>query len=267
MTPSRRFLFASDLDGTLLPNTSTVPPAGCLRRTIAMLESLLSADCPVCYISGRHLSLARKGQEAFFLPKPDYWVCNVGSEIYSRGGRLDRQWSEQLGPAFDHAAMWSLLRDLEGLAPQESVKQGRHKFSLYSVGHPTAEMVQQIISRMPESDRFRVVTSVDEKSDRGLLDILPADAGKAQALAYLMHRLGFTATDTFFSGDSGNDLDALTSGIFGTLVGNTPKNVCIQACQLMQERSASRIHFSEAPYGDGVIEGLQAGGYLALEDG
>lgn len=265
MIPKHPFLFASDLDGTLLPNTSAMPPAGCLRRTIAMLESLLKANCPVCYISGRHLSLARKGQEAFFLPKPDYWVCNVGSEIYSKGGRPDRQWSDLLGPAFDHAAMWSLLRDLEGLAPQESVKQGRHKFSLYSASHPTTDMVQRIADRMPEPDRFRVVTSVDEKSDRGLLDILPANAGKAPALAYLMHKLGFSADDTFFSGDSGNDLDALTSGIFGTFVGNTPKVVCLEACRLMQERSGSRIHFSEAPYGDGVIEGLQAGGYLALE--
>jgi len=54
------FLFAADLDGTLLPNTGKTPAPGCLERTQNLLNSLRARGVPICFVTGRHLSLAKK---------------------------------------------------------------------------------------------------------------------------------------------------------------------------------------------------------------
>lgn len=253
------FLFGADLDGTLLPNTRAAAPDGCLARTQALLQSLQQQRCPVCFVSGRHLSLARKAQAAFKLPQPDYWVCNVGSEVYSQGGQADMQWAALLGPAFDHSAMWVALTDIQGLRPQEREKQGTHKFSLYYQPGPVApELQADILARMRRFDTgLQVVHSVDEFTGRGLVDVLPDASGKSQAMDYLAARHGFTAERVFFAGDSGNDIDALVHGFCGTLVGNAPEAVRQQArTAAMGREGAVRLYLAQGYYGDGVAEGL-----------
>lgn len=265
MKPTSRFLFAADLDGTLLPNTTLDPPPGCLARTQRLLDALLAHDCPVCFISGRHLALARQGQQDFDLPQPSFWLCNVGSEIYDGAGVLDDGWQHLLGQRFDHDAMWRQLADIPGIRPQEDEKQGPHKFSLYAEQAATAPLQKLIASRMVNMrPDLRLVTSVEEATARGLIDILPRGAGKAAALHYICDHAGFDFNQTFFAGDSGNDLDALISGVCGTLVGNAPADVRHQAEMALAEHPAARIHFARAPYGDGVIEGLHA--FALLEE-
>jgi sucrose-6F-phosphate phosphohydrolase len=256
-------LFASDLDGTLLPNTRRSQPEGGLKRTQALLQTLLEGGHPVCYVSGRHLSLARKGQKAYRLPKPTYWVCNVGTEIYRRDNTPDPSWSASLGKVFDHAAMENALSRLPGLRRQEWEKLGPHKFSLYLTGAASEELQQEIMARLGRlRDDLRLVHSVEESSGRGLIDILPQRAGKAAALHYLVERTATTLARTFFSGDSGNDLDALVSGVCGTLVGNAPDEVKAKARDLEANSPGARLYVAQAFYGDGVIEGLGHYGLL-----
>ncbi len=247
------------MDGTLLPNTARKPPEGCLKRTQTLLKNLLQADCPVAYISGRHLSLARVGQQEFGLPEPTYWVCNVGTEIYNRKGIQDVQWQGFLGPVFDRKAMCRALEDIRALTLQEEEKQGPHKLSFYTQGKADKNLPGLVLERMRilRSD-LRLVDSVEEASNRGLLDILPANSGKSAALHYLAERLDFSQSRVFFAGDSGNDRDALLSGVCGTLVGNAPAEV---RSDLQKKLSSGNImntiHFSRACYGDGIIEGLR----------
>lgn len=254
------FLFAADLDGTLLPNTTRKPPSGCIERTRALLQFLLQNDCPVCYISGRHLALAREGRKAFNLPVPTYWVCNVGSEIYDQFGRREQAWEALLGEAFDHAAMWRAVADIDGdLALQEHEKQGPHKFSLYYKSGAPQALQANILQRLSLlRSRIRLIHSVEEASGRGLLDILPDNAGKAASLDFLARAHHKPPARTFFAGDSGNDLDALTSGVCGTVVGNTPGEIRSQARSLQANTPGSHLYIAEGFYGDGVIEGLKA---------
>lgn len=251
----RPFLFGSDLDGTLLPNGRESAPEGCLGRTRKLLQLLEKEHCPVCFVSGRHLELAQKARTAFKLPRPDYWVCNVGSEIYSPGGRADGEWSARLGPVFNHSVMWAALTDIPGLQPQEREKQGPHKFSLYYDSSVADDLQGEIQSRMKRINTgLQVVYSVDVFTNRGLVDVLPTASGKSQALAYLAEKHGLGDEAVFFSGDSGNDTDALTQGFCGTLVGNAPAPVRQEVQQAAGERA--HLYLAQAHYGDGIIEGL-----------
>jgi len=252
------FLFGADLDGTLLPNARAIAPEGGLARTQALLDLLQQEHCPVCFVSGRHLALAQKARAAFKLPRPDYWVCNVGSEIYSQGGRADATWAERLGPVFDHSRMWAALTDIPGLQPQEREKQGPHKFSLYYDTAVATDLQQKMLVRMQQIDAgLKLVHSVDVFTGRGLIDVLPTASGKSQALAYLAAKHGLTPDELFFAGDSGNDIDALVHGFYGTLVGNAPESVRSEALEAAAATGAdARLYCAHASYGDGIIEGL-----------
>nr|VFJ55298.1 MAG: hypothetical protein BECKDK2373C_GA0170839_104811 [Candidatus Kentron sp. DK]VFJ55426.1 MAG: hypothetical protein BECKDK2373B_GA0170837_105214 [Candidatus Kentron sp. DK] len=251
------FLFASDMDGTLLPNGIRSAAAGCLERTHRLLERLKETNCPIAYITGRYLPLAREGQQTFKLPEPDYWVCNVGTEIYDSGGRPDAGWQETLGPAFDRQKLLLKLQKISGLAPQEDEKQGPHKFSLYYSGVLDDTLRASLLAEAREVvDNIRLVDSVEETSGITLLDLIPENAGKASTLHYLSKKLALPEKRVFFSGDSGNDLDALTSGVCGTLVGNAPDPVREQARDLARDTMNARLLVSRGYYGDGIIEGL-----------
>jgi len=263
LRPAGTFLFAADMDGTLLPNTGQQPVDGCLRRTRNLLRILLRANCPVCFISGRHLTLARDGQQEFGLPEPDYWVCNVGTEIHDRGGNLDRQWQQMLGPAFDHREMCQALDDLEALTLQEAEKQGPHKLSFYVQGKADINLLRLVLEHMKMfRPDLRLVDSVEESTNRGLLDILPENSGKSAALYYLAEKHGFAPSKVFFAGDSGNDRDALLSGVRGALVGNAPDEVRSDLQRALTAKARANIYFADACYGDGIIEGLNHFGFL-----
>jgi len=258
------FLFAADLDGTLLPNTGKRPASGCIERTRALLERLQGADCLVAYVSGRHLSLARLGHRAFRLPPPDYWVCNVGTEIYERRGGPVEDWASSLGPPFDLSVLLGALRAIPHVSAQEGARQGPRKASLYYPRPASPALCTRVLelarSRRPD---VRLVHSVEEKTGRALLDIIPAAAGKASALRYLAERHCIPAERVFFAGDSSNDLDALVSGVCGTLVGNAADPVRDEARHLKQATPGARVYMAEKFYGDGVLEGLAAYGFSA----
>jgi len=251
------------MDGTLLPNTGQQPLDDCLWRTRNLLRILLWANCPVCFISGRHLTLARDGQQEFGLPEPDYWVCNVGTEIHDRRGNLDRQWQALLGSAFDHRKMRQALDDIESLTLQEEEKQGPHKLSFYVHGRADINLLHLVLERMKMfRPDLRLVDSVEEATNRGLLDILPENSGKSAALHYLAEKHGIAPSKVFFAGDSGNDRDALLSGVRGVLVGNAPDEVRSDLQRALSKEIKDNIYFSDACYGDGIIEGLNHFGFL-----
>lgn len=258
------FLFASDLDGTLLPNTGMMPPDGCIERTRGLLTALQQQGCPVCFVSGRHLLLARLGQGSFRLPAPDWWVCNVGSEIYDRQGQPNSDWQRHLGPPFDHRALTDVLSVIHHLRPQEPERNGPHKFSLYYPEPAPPDLQAEILSRAyAMHPTVKLIASVEESTNRALLDLLPLNAGKANALLYLAQHQGFARDQTFFAGDSGNDIDALLCGVLGDLVGNAPASVREEAVQRQHATPGANLYLARMVYGDGITEGLQHYGLIS----
>lgn len=266
MTTLLPSLFAADLDGTLLPNTGKTPAQGCLERTRASLRRLHEAGVPVCYVTGRHLALARQGVELFRLPAPTLWICNVGTEIYNTAGQPDAGWRRSLGPDFDLKALRQALSGVPGLALQEADKQGRHKLSLYYTAPLSDHLRAEILRRAsPLQNGMQIVASLEERSGRVLLDLVPNGAGKRGALEYVADYYDCARHTVFFAGDSGNDLDLLLSGVCGTLVGNTPPVVRALAVRLGSAMPDAHLFMAQTSYGDGVIEGLCHYGFRLAE--
>lgn len=258
MSTGAVFLFAADLDGTLLPNTNQSPDPGCTERTRELLQGLRAQGHPVCFVTGRHLFLAQRGVDTFRLSPPDWWVCNVGTEIYDRQGKEDTEWRRRLGPELDRSALRRALYGIPQLTPQEFPKQGAHKFSFYYPKPASRDLQADILERVAASrGGLQLVASVEESSGRALLDLIPATAGKAQVVEYLAWRHGLALDRVFFAGDSGNDFDVLLSGACGTLVGNALPEVRDQVRRLAVSRSEAHLYIAGSYYGDGVIEGLR----------
>nr|VFJ88602.1 MAG: Hydroxymethylpyrimidine pyrophosphatase [Candidatus Kentron sp. LFY] len=257
------FLFASELDGALLPNGTFTAAAGCLERTGQLLERLKAADYPVAYVTDHDLSSAREGQGIFGLPEPSYWVCNLGTEIYDAAGNPDEDWKRTMGPPFDKKTLWSALKENSGLTPQEDGKQGSHKFGFYC-SEPDDALRAWISTRIePLVEGARLIQGIEASSQLTSFDLIPVVAGGARALAHLAEKLGLPSSRVFFSGGGESDLDALMSGVCGTLVGNTAPAIQDRARELAESREGARLTLSRGYYGDGIIEGLRIYNFLA----
>jgi len=108
-----------------------------------------------------------------------------------------------------------------------------------------------------------VIWSIDETTNTGLLDILPAAATKRHAIEFLMAEQGYGLDNTLFAGDSGNDLPVLTSAIHSVLVANATDEVRQQAVQMATEqRTLDALYLAHGSllgmngnYSAGILEG------------
>ncbi|MDH4233990.1 MAG: HAD-IIB family hydrolase, partial [Gallionella sp.] len=214
----KRYLLCTDLDRTLIPNGVQPESAGAMER----LKRLVSREEVVlAYVSGRNLSLIEQAIAEFNLPRPDFAIADVGATIYraiSSGWQQWDAWDARLAPdwkGLTHGGICCLLGDLPALQLQENEKQGRHKLSFYV---PLETDTQKLVSEMGKllkqvKINANLIWSIDENAGVGLLDIIPASAGKLSAIRFLMHKEVFHRENTIFAGDSGNDLDVLLSDI------------------------------------------------------
>lgn len=275
--PGRRVgavLLCSDLDRTILPNGAQPesPQARPLLRALARRPELTLA-----YVSGRHRELLAAAIREYQIPEPDYAIGDVGTTIYRLSGRgweespawrreIKRDWqgrsSGDLAP---------LLVGIPDLRVQEQEKQNHCKLSYYTPPRFAADqagrekLLAQVRQRLETAGiKACLVWSIDEERDLGLLDVLPARAGKLAAIRFLMEQLGFTPDNTVFSGDSGNDLDVLGSELNAVLVANAPEEVRREAKALVRQAGREATLYCatggfqnmNGNYAAGVLEGL-----------
>lgn len=266
---SERLLLCSDLDRTLLPNGNQPesPEARPHLRRLVQCPDLILA-----YVSGRNIDLIEAAIEQYELPHPHYALADVGTSIYRwQGGnwRLWESWRQKIGhdwKRYRNHDLRPVLDDIEELALQEETNQHDYKLSYYAVPDLVdSGVLLELRRRLRELHiDFEIVWSVDETSNTGLLDILPASATKLGAVRFLMRELGLGRHHTVFAGDSGNDLDVLTSDIPGVLVANATAEVRDRALREAEANNRSidlycaRGGFLDmnGNYSAGVLEGL-----------
>ncbi len=236
MTPDR-YLVCTDLDRTLVPNgPAPESPAA------ATLFARLAADARVtlAYVTGRHRTLVEDAVRDFDLPVPDFVIGDVGTTIYrvgpERSWALEQDWEARISTDWSgHVAgdLLPLLADIEVLRAQEPEKQNRFKLSFYLPPLAwNAGLEASIRQRLAAAGvDARLVWSVDDLTGDGLLDVLPRSASKRHAIEALERIAGFTADNTVFCGDSGNDLEVLVSPIRAVLVANARDEVRRQALE------------------------------------
>jgi len=259
-----RLLLCTDLDRTLISNGSQPesPNARHLFARLAGREGLTLA-----YVTGRHQVLIQQAIHDFELPTPDFAIADVGATIYQVNGATWQRlpdWDAHIAPAWggaSHNDLRDLLTDIKTLTLQEPEKQAVHKLSFYASIHThTTELLAQIESLCERSGiRVHLIWSIDEATQQGLLDILPAHANKLHAIEFLMAMQGFEPDQTVFAGDSGNDLDVLTSDIPSVLVANADADIKAR----MATVSAAKLYLAKGDflgmngnYCAGILEGV-----------
>ncbi|MEZ5386383.1 MAG: HAD-IIB family hydrolase [Prosthecobacter sp.] len=229
-----RLLICTDLDRTLLPNgLQPESPAALptLRRLVTRHEVALA------YVSGRRLELHLEAMRSYDVPKPDYIIADVGASIYhDEGGswKRDELWFARLSAAWQ-GREWQdvlpLLSHIEGLVLQPVEAQAPHKLS-FNVPNIAdhARLLEEVKTRLSKNEiHSHLIWSVDETVGMGLLDVMAEGATKLHAVEWLISCTGTPHERVLYAGDSGNDLEVLTSGIRSVLVANATNEVRMEA--------------------------------------
>lgn len=260
----KRYLLCTDLDRTLIPNGAQPVSSAAVAR-FAQLAG--REDMTLVYVTGRHRALIEQAIAEHNLPHPAYAIADVGATIYQHGATGWQQWhewDEHIAPDWchlTHADLYRLLSVFPALKLQENEKQNRHKLSFYVPLDTDAQslMAEMEILLQQAGVRANLIWSIDEAAVTGLLDVLPARAGKLHGLRFLMQKLDVARDSTLFAGDSGNDLDVLLSDIPAVLVANAAAEIKQRAA--CAEGAALYIAHGgylgmNGNYAGGILEGV-----------
>jgi len=262
-------LLCSDMDRTILPNgvQDESPQA---RSVFGLLVK--RPEIQLAYVSGRDKRLIQKAIAEYDLPLPNYAVGDVGTTIYELTGSNWRPWDawfEEIAKdwnGLDSEDLSGFLTEFKELTRQEPEKQNRYKLSYYANetvdSRGLVDQIQQRLSR--QNLRCRIIWSVDEQRSLGLVDVLPQRASKLHAIRYLMDQKGYLKSRVVFCGDSGNDLNVLTSDIQAVLVRNASDEVRREALEsVVKNGRAETLYVAKGNfmgmngnYTAGVLEGL-----------
>jgi len=265
----KKILICSDLDRTIIPNgyQEESVHARPVFRKFAKHPNIYLA-----YVSGRDKKLILDAIEEFYLPMPDYTIGDVGTTLYrviNGNWQLSDDWGYEIGKDWKGLSWERLaeyIEDMEEIQLQEPEKQSQYKLSFYTDSNVDHQrLIKNIRLVLAEKGvRANIIWSVDEISTNGLLDIIPARANKLHAIQFLLQQEQFPENRTVFAGDSGNDLDVLTSGLQAILVKNAMDEVRQEAVEtLSAKHMMHRLYLPKGNFGGmngnyaaGVMEGL-----------
>jgi sucrose-6F-phosphate phosphohydrolase len=269
MIKSSKILLCTDLDRTIIPNglQPESPKALPLIVRLAGRQELY-----LSYVSGRDQRLIKEAIEEFCLPAPDFAIGDVGTVIYrvSNGDwRLDDDWQQEIGhdwKGLGWQELFEIISDFKEIRLQEYEKQSSYKLSFYADRDIDEQLLmERLYHRFGEHQiNANIIWSEDEISGFGLLDILPPRANKLEAIKFLVRKGQFDQKRTVFAGDSGNDLDVLTSGLPSILVRNASEKVREKAINIISgKQMRDRLYLARGNfygmngnYAAGVLEGL-----------
>ncbi len=264
-------LLCTDMDRTLLPNgeQAVSPEAlGCLRSLIA------AAGLKLAYVTGRDLQRVLDAIDEFEVPVPDFIVGDVGSSVYRHDGErwvpFD-EWRSRISQDWQGRAatdVHALIGDDARLIAQEADRQHACKQSYYLARDEDQPTLQAELAEKLEAAGFHsaLIMSDDPEANCGLLDVLPATATKRHGIEFLRDMLTLDDAQVMFAGDSGNDLDALSSHIPAVLVANAEESVrkaaVRDASALGNERSLYLATGNLSLPGGGVLNGCYSAGIV-----
>ena len=259
-------LLCTDMDRTLLPNGESRESP---RARMLFGRLCDDPDVTLAYVTGRDTARVAAAIHAYDLPMPDHIIADVGTTITTTGGQRLADWDARIGKDWEGmqgADLQELIGERVGLVLQDASRQGRYKQS-YEVHPPgdLAQLARDVAECLDAAGcKVTVVPSHDEVAGVGLLDVLPASAGKAPAIAFLQDWLGSAAENLVFAGDSGNDLDVLAGPWDAVLVANASEEVRRQALSEAERLGhADRLYLARGGvldmngnYAAGILEGV-----------
>jgi hydroxymethylpyrimidine pyrophosphatase-like HAD family hydrolase len=271
LTPAPRRgsqILATDLDGTLIPLDAD-PQNQADLQTLA--REFATRNLTLIYVTGRHFASAMQAIRDCRLPPPAWLICDVGTTIFQRqaSGRFElvdayRQHQDQIIAPLPIDTLRQQLLSIDGLRLQEPESQGRFKLSFYADAARLDDLVARLQRELEQrAAPYSMIPSTDPFTGDGLIDLLPATVSKEHALAWWVQHSGANPDAVVFSGDSGNDLAALTAGYRAILVGNADRSVAQQVYESHRESGwKDRLYLARGKATSGVLEGCRWFGLL-----
>jgi sucrose-6F-phosphate phosphohydrolase len=244
-TPLR--LFSSDLDNTLLGN-----PEASLRFKLAW-ESIPPDRRPtLVYNTGRLLPDIERQLQTNLLPAPDYLIGGVGTQVFEvKTKKLFEDFSATLQAGWDRGKVESLVSAFPGIKRQPDEFQHDFKSSWF-LERAHRDDLSRLAARLAEGglDVNLVYSSLRD------LDVLPKNATKGSALAWLAQKLGIPLEQVLVAGDTGNDSSMFRlPGVKGIVVDNAQP-------ELFEAVVDIPVYCSRKVLADGVIDGLRNFGVI-----
>jgi sucrose-phosphate synthase len=238
----KEWLIVCDIDGTLLLPGSGNPG---LEEFSRFIED--HRDTVVFVLnSGRSLDEIAQVAECGPIPRPDWMVCSVGTELYSgfTPDTADRGWEGIMARDWPREEIRRALAGCPGIIEQEAWLQHAAKLSYYFEA-PVADVHPEIIRRTGSwQENFKKIVCFDH-----YLDFLPSWGGKGASIKYLADKYEIDADHIVTAGHSVHDRDMLDRGYASILVSN-------HAADLADLVGKEGVFLSSRPAASGVLEGL-----------
>ena len=249
----RRFVLASDLDGTLIDHDA--PDDSKLERFARALAGAGAGErLALWFNSSRPVQSQRESLGGVkFLPRPQFLIGAMGTEIQEgeSGRMLDAYGREQFGD-WPRGEIEAVAVETFGLMPHAAEMQTPFKAS-FNLPEP---LMAAAIEGELQSRGLPVKIVVSSGRD---LDLLPPAAGKAAAIRWLCGHTGTPQEAVLVSGDSANDLDMYADPFRGIVVANGHAE--------LKKLGGPAVYHATRRCSAGVLEGLRRFGVLpAAED-
>lgn len=241
-------LFSTDLDGTLLGN-----PEG-LAQFSHRWTTLDPGQRPLlAYNTSRTVADTLALVEARQLPEPDVILGSLGTELHGGPAGSDIALRERFRLGWDLETIEEIVGALPGLRRQ-ALPTLRFKSSWLWI-RARRDEIEALQRRLYASGlRVNLIYSA-----RYFLDIVPQQAGKGAALAWLSQRLRLPLDQVLVAGDSGHDSSMfLLPEVRGIVVENALPELHAVALN-------PRTFVARRPMAAGIVEGLEHFGVLTPE--
>lgn len=245
------FLFVTDLDHTLVGDDRAMSD---LNRQLEQHRQQYGTK--IVYSTGRSPTSYRQLLTEKSLLEPDILICAVGTEIYHQGSETpDSIWFQTLAQGWNRDQVATSAARFVDLTPQPDSEQRPFKVSYFLSEQAAVEVIPDLAALLDEQGlNVQVIFSGGKD-----LDILPRQANKGRAMAFVRQFLEFDPRHTVACGDSGNDValfrDRPERGI---IVGNARPELL----QWHQANPNPDRYLALAECAGGILEGLQHFGFL-----
>ena len=272
--PSRGAVLATDLDGTLFANgdLETCPA----DDAMPLLKRVLSeGQMQLIYATGRRFEQALSGAAAHSAPSAGYVICDVGSKIYRQeenGAYIEDEnyFNSIKVPGWTLKGLKNCLSGFKQLELQEPEKQNEVRLCYYvrNTSVPLMIALARAVQERVEGvcAGLHTIPTYDETVGIGYLEVMPASVSKQGALEYLIKKGHIKRESILFSGDAGNDDQALSSGrVKAVLVNNASRQYKEHLrLKVHSEGITDLVHFAaglpgaglNGNYVSGILEGL-----------